>query len=96
MAHHHARDGYELTKVPEKFRPLLRRLQRGTWTPDELQWLLRTHPDLPPVVEGLIRGKLAALTGGENLSVRRGEPHGAPDVSDHDPRRSAGLESAHQ
>jgi hypothetical protein len=41
MAHHHARDGYELTKVPEKFRPLLRRLQRGTWTRTELEWLLR-------------------------------------------------------
>jgi hypothetical protein len=39
--HHHARDGYSTVKVPECYRPLLRRLQRGTWTRDELQWLLR-------------------------------------------------------
>jgi hypothetical protein len=58
MAHHHARDGYETVKVPEKYRPLLRRLQRGTWRVDELQWLLRQHPDLPAVVAAVIREKL--------------------------------------
>ena len=63
MAHHHARDGYETVKVPEKYRPLLRRLQRGTWTAAELEWLVRQHPDLPPVVAGLIREKLAGLAG---------------------------------
>jgi hypothetical protein len=61
MAHHHARDGYELTKVPEKYRPLLRRLQRGTWTRTELEWLLRQHPDLPAIVAAVIREKLAGL-----------------------------------
>jgi hypothetical protein len=62
MGHHHARDGYELTKIPEKYRALLRRLQRGTWTLAELQWLLRQHPDLPPVVAAVVRQKLAAFT----------------------------------
>ncbi len=61
MGHHHARDGYETVKVPEKFRPLLRRLQRGTWTAQELQWLLRQHPDLPAIIEGLIKQKLSEL-----------------------------------
>jgi hypothetical protein len=32
MGHHHARDGYETVKIPEKYCPLLRRLQRVTWT----------------------------------------------------------------
>jgi hypothetical protein len=63
MAHHHARDGYDTVKIPEKYRPLLRRLQRGTWTIPELEWLLRQHPDLPPVVAAVVRQKLAALQG---------------------------------
>jgi hypothetical protein len=50
MGHHHARDGYETVKIPEKYRPLLRRLQRGSWTRDELAWLLRQHRDLPPII----------------------------------------------
>jgi hypothetical protein len=37
MAHHHARDGYDTVKVPEKYRPLLRRLQRSQFTRDELE-----------------------------------------------------------
>ena len=61
MAHHHARDGYDTVKVPEKYRPLLRRLQRGTWRVDELQWLLRQHRDLPPILEGVIQAKLGEL-----------------------------------
>ncbi len=61
MGHHHARDGYETVNIPEKYRPLLRRLQRGTWTRDELEWLRRQQRDLPPIIEGLIREKLAAL-----------------------------------
>ena len=61
MAHHHARDGYETVKIPEKYRALLRRLQRGTCTPAELEWLLRQHPDLPPIVAVVIRQKLAGL-----------------------------------
>jgi hypothetical protein len=64
MGHHHARDGYETVKVPEKYRSLLRRLQRGTWTRDELEWLQHQHPDLPPLIKGLIREKLASLKHG--------------------------------
>jgi hypothetical protein len=60
MGHHHARDGYETVKISEKYRPLLRRLQRGTWTVEELTWLLRQHRDLPAIIEGLVREKLAA------------------------------------
>jgi hypothetical protein len=41
MGHHHARDGYETVKIPEKYRALLRRLQRGTWSYSELAWILR-------------------------------------------------------
>jgi hypothetical protein len=63
MAHHHARDGYDTVKVPEKYRPLLRRLQRGTWTRTELEWLLRQHPDLPLVVAAVVKQKLAELAG---------------------------------
>jgi hypothetical protein len=64
MGHHHARDGYETLKVAERDRPLLRRLQRGTWRVDELHWLLRQHPDLPPIVAAVVREKLAALAVG--------------------------------
>jgi hypothetical protein len=31
---------YEDVKVPARYRPLLRRLQRGTYTRDELDWIL--------------------------------------------------------
>jgi hypothetical protein len=61
MGHHHARDGYETLKFPEKYRAPLRRLQRGTWTADELRWLLRTHPQLPPLVAAVVREKLAEV-----------------------------------
>jgi hypothetical protein len=61
MGHHHSRDGYETLKIPEKYRPLLRRLQRSQFTPDELRWLLRTHRDLPAIVAAVIREKLTEL-----------------------------------
>ena len=61
MPHHHARDGYETVKIPETYRPLLRRLQRGTWTQDQLEWVLRQHADLPPTVAALVREKRATL-----------------------------------
>ncbi len=48
-------------KVPPSYRPLLRRLQRGQWTRDELEWLLRSDPKLPPILQSEIRQKLAAL-----------------------------------
>jgi hypothetical protein len=52
---------YDDVKVPARYRPLLRRLQRGTWTQESLEWLLRTHRDLPPVVAAVVREKLAQL-----------------------------------
>jgi hypothetical protein len=51
--------GYEDVKVPARYRPLLRRLQRGQWTRESLEWILRTHRDLPPIVAAVIREKLA-------------------------------------
>jgi hypothetical protein len=52
---------YDDVKVPARYRPLLRRLQRGTYTRDELAWILRTHPQLPPLVAAVVRQKLAQL-----------------------------------
>ncbi len=52
---------YEDVKVPPSYRPLLRRLQRGTWTRDELEWLLAHDRQLPPILQSEIRRKLAAL-----------------------------------
>ena len=51
----------EDVKLPPKYRPLLRRLQRGTWTARELQWLLDHDPQLPWLLQSEIRGKLQAL-----------------------------------
>jgi hypothetical protein len=64
MGHHHARDGYETVRVPEKYRPLLRRLQAEHWDRENLAWIVRQHRDLPPIIAGLIREKLAALQNG--------------------------------
>ena len=52
---------YDDVKVPARYRPLLRRLQRGHWHRAELEWLLRTHRDLPPIVATVIREKLAQI-----------------------------------
>ena len=52
---------YDDVKVPARYRPLLRRLQRGHWHRAELEWLLRTHPKLPPLVAAVVRQKLAQL-----------------------------------
>jgi hypothetical protein len=52
---------YDDVKVPARYRPLLRRLQRGTYTRAELEWLQRHHPDLPPLVAAVVREKLAQL-----------------------------------
>jgi hypothetical protein len=52
---------YDDVKVPARYRPLLRRLQRGTYTRDELAWILRTHPQLPPIVAAVVRQRLAQL-----------------------------------
>ena len=52
---------YDDVQVPARYRPLLRRLQRGTWQRSELEWLLRTHRDLPPLVAAVVRQKLAQL-----------------------------------
>jgi hypothetical protein len=52
---------YDDVKAPARYRPLLRRLQRGTYTRDELAWILRTHRELPPIVAAVVREKLAQL-----------------------------------
>jgi hypothetical protein len=52
-------------KVPARYRPLLRRLQRGTYTRAELEWLLRTHPQLPLLVASVVREKLAQVNNGK-------------------------------
>jgi hypothetical protein len=52
---------YDDVKVPARYRPLLRRLQRGQWDRRELGWLLRQHPDLPPLVAAVVREKLAQV-----------------------------------
>jgi hypothetical protein len=52
---------YEDVQVPARYRPLLRRVQRGTWQQSELAWLLHMHRDLPTVVATVIREKLAQL-----------------------------------
>jgi hypothetical protein len=53
--------GYDDVKVPARYRPLLRQLQRGTWAKVELEWLQRHHPDLPALVAAVVREKLAQL-----------------------------------
>ena len=52
---------YNDVKVPAYYRPLLRRLQRGTWGRADLEWILRTHTDLPPIVAAVVREKLTQL-----------------------------------
>jgi hypothetical protein len=52
---------YNNVKVPTRYRPLLRRLQRGTYMRAELEWILRQHPDLPPLVAAVVREKLAQV-----------------------------------
>jgi hypothetical protein len=54
-------NAYNDAKVPARYRPLLRRLQRGTYLRAELEWLLKTHPDLPPLVAAVVREKLAEI-----------------------------------
>jgi hypothetical protein len=52
---------YDAVKVPARYHPLLRRLQRGTWDRYELEWLLRAHRELPPLIAAVVRQKLAQL-----------------------------------
>jgi hypothetical protein len=52
---------YDDVNVPARYRPRLRRLQRGHWSKADLEWLLKTHRDLPPLVAAVVREKLAQL-----------------------------------
>ncbi len=52
---------YDDVKVPPRYRPLLRRLQWGIWSREALKWLLRTHPQLPPIVAAVVREKRVQL-----------------------------------
>jgi hypothetical protein len=47
--------------VPRRYRSLLRKLQRGRWSMEELHWLRRQHRQLPPIVDAVIRQKLSEL-----------------------------------
>jgi hypothetical protein len=60
---------YEDMKVPARYRPLLRRLQRGTYTKAELEWLQWHHPQLPPLVTAVVREKLTQLRAAANTDV---------------------------
>ena len=53
---------YDDVNVPPRYRPLLRRLQRGTWARADLEWILRAHPQLPPLVAVVVRQKLAEIS----------------------------------
>jgi hypothetical protein len=70
MGHHHARDGYDPVKVPENYRPL----QRGRWTRTELEWLLRTHRDMPAIVAAGVREPLVNTT--SECRPREEDTHG--------------------
>ena len=48
-------------KLPTKWKPLMRRLQRGQWTRAELRWLLIHRKDLPELMASEVRGKLAEV-----------------------------------
>jgi hypothetical protein len=52
---------YDDAKVPARYRALLRRLQRGQWTRESLEWVLRQHPQLPPVIAAVVRAKLVQV-----------------------------------
>jgi len=60
---------YEDVKVPARYRALLRRLQRGTYTRAGLEWLQRHHPQLPPLVAAVLRQKLAELNAAANKDM---------------------------
>jgi hypothetical protein len=57
--------GYDDVKIPARYRALLRRLQRGHWTRESLEWILRTHPQLPPLIAAVVRQKLAQVNNGK-------------------------------
>jgi hypothetical protein len=48
-------------KVPTRYRALLRRLQRGTWSRQDLEWALRQHPQLPPLIAAVVQEKLVQV-----------------------------------
>jgi hypothetical protein len=60
---------YDDVKVPARYRPLRRRLQRGLWSRETLEWLLRTHRDLPPIVAAVARQKLAEVGHGGDTTA---------------------------
>ncbi len=49
-------------KLAPKWRILLRKVQRGAFSKDELVWMLATHADAPVLVQFELRRKLNALT----------------------------------
>ena len=45
-------------EVPRRYRGLLRKLEHHHWSRHELWWVLRAHPQLPPLVAAVVRQKL--------------------------------------
>jgi hypothetical protein len=50
-------------KLPERYRSLYRKLERGTWTASELVWLLESDPNLPYLIKWTINQKMLRLLG---------------------------------
>ena len=50
----------DYTTVPRRYRALLRKLQRGRWTRQELHWVQRHHGKLPSIVAAVIRQTVRA------------------------------------
>jgi hypothetical protein len=45
-------------EVPRRYRGLLRELEHHHWSRAELRWMLRAHPQLPPLVKAVVWQKL--------------------------------------
>jgi hypothetical protein len=63
------------TKLKPDEKALLQKLQRGTWTLDELQWLeAHLPPDTPTLLVGEIRARMQVLrtprrSGGDDVAL---------------------------
>jgi hypothetical protein len=59
----HAHDRHAPSAVPPRYQALYERLRRGQWRREELEWLLKHDPHLPPLVKWVIQDQLNAGTG---------------------------------
>ncbi len=53
--------GHSDLKLSAKWRPLMRRLQRDTWSRQDLEWILASHADMPVLIVSEIRRRLTEL-----------------------------------